>query len=205
MRAPMTAQWLRQQGQEAYVLDGGIAVGRELAGLRDAAPLLLPGVDPLEPEELVKQLHEGHVQLVDLRAGMSYRKAHIDGAVWSIRPRIAGAVCNSAVPVVLIVDDELDVAALAAMDLAAAGVEDVRLLAGGNEAARAAGLPLVSTPDTPADADCIDFLFFTHGRHDGNTEAARQYLAWETALVGQLDEQERASFRIPSPRLRGEG
>jgi rhodanese-related sulfurtransferase len=199
VRAPMTAQWLRQQGQEAYVLDGGIAVGRELAGLRDAAPLHLRGVDPLEPMELVKQLHEGRVQIVDLRAGMSYRKAHIDGAVWSIRPRIAAAVSDPAMPVVLIA--EPDEAALAAMDLADAGVRDVRLLAGGHEVARAAGLPIVSTPDTPGDADCIDFLFFTHGRHDGNPEAARQYLAWETALIGQLDAQERSVFSVSAPRI----
>ena len=41
--------------------------------------------------------------------------------------------------------------------------------------------------DTPADAQRIDFLFFTSGRHEGDRKAARQYLAWETALVAQLD------------------
>jgi hypothetical protein len=35
-----------------------------------------------------------------------------------------------------------------------------------------------------------------HDRHDGNKEAARQYLAWETGLLGQLDPQERAGFLI---------
>ena len=45
-----------------------------------------------------------------------------------------------------------------------------------------------------ADADCIDFLFFTHGRHEGNAEAAAPYLAWEIGLVDQLDAQERGSF-----------
>ena len=73
---------------------------------------------------------------------------------------------------------------------------DVRLLDGGHEAWRAAGLPVVATPDDPADADCIDFLFFTHGRHEGNAEAARQYLAWEIGLIAQLDAQERGVFRI---------
>jgi len=57
----------------------------------------------------------------------------------------------------------------------------------------------VPSPRSPADAECIDFLFFTHGRHDGNAEAARQYLAWEIGLVDQLDAQERAVFRIPEP------
>jgi hypothetical protein len=115
--------------------------------------------------------------------------------VWSIRPRIAAAVPVPAMPVALIAD-EPGVAALAASDLADAGVCDVRLLAGGHEAASAAGLPMVSTPAMPSDADCIDFLFFTDGRHEGNADAARQYLAWEIALVDQLDAQERASFSV---------
>jgi hypothetical protein len=57
----------------------------------------------------------------------------------------------------------------------------------------------VATPDTPADAECIDFLFFTAKRHDGGEagrEASRQYLAWEIGLIDQLDAQERGAFRI---------
>ena len=48
----------------------------------------------------------------------------------------------------------------------------------------------------PPDAECIDYLFFVHDRHAGNREAMKQYLAWETGLLAQLDEQDRASFRI---------
>ena len=195
VRAPMTAQWLRQLGHEAYVLEGGIAAAGKLAGLRDTAPLLLPSPDPIAPGELAERLRDGRLRLIDVRPSMSYRKGHIDGAVWSIRPRIAAAVPDPAMPVALIAD-EPGVAALAALDLAEAGVRDVRLLAGGHEAARAAGLPVVTTPDTPSDADCTDFLFFTHGRHEGNADAARQYLAWEVALVDQLDAQERGSFAV---------
>jgi hypothetical protein len=77
-----------------------------------------------------------------------------------------------------------------------AGVGEVRLLAGGHAAARAAGLPMAASPASPSDAECIDFLFFTAARHDGDAEAARQYLAWETALVGQLAPQERAAFKL---------
>jgi hypothetical protein len=39
-------------------------------------------------------------------------------------------------------------------------------------------------------------LFFTARRHDNDAEAARQYLAWETGLLAQLDDQERGVFRI---------
>jgi 3-mercaptopyruvate sulfurtransferase SseA len=72
------------------------------------------------------------------------------------------------------------------------------MLEGGFEAWRAAGQPVEASPDEPSDARCIDYLFFVHDRHDGNKAAARQYLAWETQLVSQLDERELASFRLPS-------
>jgi hypothetical protein len=57
-------------------------------------------------------------------------------------------------------------------------------------------LPIVATPERPSDADCINFLFFTHDRHVGNAAAARQYLAWERGLLDQLDAQERGAFRV---------
>jgi rhodanese-related sulfurtransferase len=153
----------------------------------------------MAPAELAAGLAEGRVRLLDLRPSMSYRTEHIDGAIWSIRPRLAAAVANrgqSRGQTVVLVADEPAVAAIAAVDLAEAGVGEVRLLAGGHAAARAAGLAVVATPDSPADADCIDFLFFTHDRHSGNAEAARQYLAWELGLVAQLDAQERDVFSL---------
>ena len=66
----------------------------------------------------------------------------------------------------------------------------------GPEAWRAAGHAIVATPDDPPDAERIDHLFFTHDRHEGNRAAAQRYLDWELALVGQLDAQERAEFRV---------
>jgi rhodanese-related sulfurtransferase len=195
VRAPMTAQWLRQLGHAAFVLEGGMAAATRLAGLGDVAAPRVADPASITPHELAERLRDGRVRLIDLRSSMSYRKGHIEGAVWSIRPRIAAAVPDKALGVALIAD-EAGVAALAAMDLAEAGARDVRLLAGGHEAARSAGLPVIATPATPADADCIDFLFFTHGRHEGDAEAARQYLAWEIALVDQMDAQERGSFSV---------
>ena len=126
---------------------------------------------------------------------MTYRAGHIAQARWSIRPLIATAVADMSKTVVLVAD-ERDVAALAALDLARGRLPRHPPAGGRPEAWRAAGLPVVATPDDPPDADCIDFLFFTHGRHEGNAEAARQYLAWEIGLIGQLDAQERGAFRI---------
>jgi hypothetical protein len=87
-----------------------------------------------------------------------------------------------------LIADDPTIARAAALDLHEAGVKSVFLLQGAT--------PTVSTPDDPADADCIDFLFFTHGRHEGSREAALQYLNWEVNLVKELDAAELAAFRI---------
>jgi rhodanese-related sulfurtransferase len=221
VRAPLTAQWLRQLGHEACVLEGGTVAAATLAGLGRAVSPVIPEAEPqarlsgtsrsessaagcriaaISPDEVNARLGDGSLRLIDLRPSVSYRKEHIAGAVWSIRPRIAAAVGYPAVPVALVAD-EADLAELAALDLEEAGIGEVRLLAGGHEAACAAGLPVVATPGTPGDAECIDFLFFTHGRHDGDADAARRYLAWEIGLVGQLDAQERAAFSIATGKL----
>lgn len=194
VRAPMTAQWLRQLGHEAYVLEGGLAAAARLNPPRattsqDRADL--PGITPAELDE---GLGDRGVQFIDLRPSVSYRKEHIDQAVWSIRPRVAASADST--KTVVLVADQPGIASLAALDLAEAGFRDVRRLSGGHEAARAEGLPMVSTPDNPTDADCIDFLFFTHTRHEGDVAAARQYLAWEIGLVDQLDAAERQSFKV---------
>jgi hypothetical protein len=90
---------------------------------------------------------------------------------------------------------EPDVVSLAACDLGESGAH-VLLVQGEEASWRASGLPIVSAPQNPPDADAIDYLFFVHDRHDGNLDAARRYLAWETGLVPQLDEQERGEYRI---------
>jgi rhodanese-related sulfurtransferase len=149
----------------------------------------------MAPAELAEALRQGAAQVIDLRPAMTYRAGHIAQARWSIRPLIAQAVADVSKTVTLVAD-ERGIAGLAALDLAEHGCRDVRLLEGGHEAWRAAGLAIVATPDDPPDARCIDFLFFTHGRHEGNAEAARQYLAWETGLIAQLDTEERGTFRI---------
>jgi hypothetical protein len=126
---------------------------------------------------------------------MTFRKGHIAQARWSIRPRVA-ALARRGIKTTVLAADEPGLAALAALDLAEAGCTDVRLLAGSLADWRHAGLPILATPDQPADEDCIDFLFFAHNRHEGDAGAARQYLAWETGLIDQLDAQERGLFRL---------
>jgi rhodanese-related sulfurtransferase len=191
VRAPVCASWLAQMGHDVYVL-------REGAHAQIAVPPgpqpRLPALRALQPAQLPAFLRDGC--LLDLRASADYRRSHVEGAVWAIRPTIA-LLAAAGKPIALIADDPR-VAQLAAIDLQEAGATDVRLVQGGLPACAAAGLALVATPDVPADSERVDFLFFVHDRHEGNKAAARGYLEWETGLLAQLEALERASFRLPA-------
>lgn len=192
IRALTVASWLRQLGHDASVLDQGLASGLALPA---AAPVSLPALPATSAQALAAGLADGSLAAVDLRPGMQFRQSHIAGTRWSIRPRLAATLAGESRPVVLIADEPA-VAACAAVDLQAQGLK-ASLLEGGLDGWRAAGLPLQASDTNPADSDCIDYLFFVHDRHDGNKEAARQYLAWEVNLIGQLDAQELKAYRFP--------
>jgi rhodanese-related sulfurtransferase len=196
VRAPVIAGWLRQLGHDAYWL-ADPATAASLDWRRNGAGAEPPTLPSISAQEAAAALRAGSATALDLRPGMAHRKGHIAGAVWAIRPRIG--TMQPPVRTIILVADEPAVSALAALDLAETGSSDIRLLAGGYAAWRDAGLPVEASPDRPSDADCIDFLFFTHDRHDGNAEAARQYLAWEIGLLAQLDDQERGVFRLATP------
>ena len=192
VRAPVVASWLAQLGCDAYVLEGGTTA--DLAARPAEAPRL-PSVPRIDAKALERLLDAGTCTVFDLGPGMSFRKAHVPGSRWSTRSRIAAAAQHAKSPVVLVAKDE-DLARAAAIDLAEAGVSDLRILEGGLAAWTAAGHATETSPDSPSDSECIDYLFFVHDRHAGNREAMKQYLAWETGLIAQLDEQDRKLFRV---------
>jgi rhodanese-related sulfurtransferase len=193
VRAPVIAGWLRQLGHEACVLDEAMAAAA-LDWRRPAGTFEPTALRPISVHETAAGLRTGTLEVIDLRASMAYRRGHMAGARWTTRPRLAAGLVRTGT--VAIVADEPALAALAAIDLAEAGSNDVRVISGGYQAWCEAGLPIEASANRPADPDCIDFLFFTHGRHDGDAAAARQYLAWETGLLDQLDAQERSVFRV---------
>jgi len=205
VRAPVVASWLKQLGFDASVMEGGIRA--ELSAQAPARPEL-PSPARISAVELKRLLDEHSASLFDLGPSMRFRQKHIPGSRWSIRSRLVEATGSPAgasathpathETVVLVADDE-DVARAAAIDLLEAGANDVRLLDGGLAAWTAAGYATESSPELPPDSECIDYLFFVHDRHGGNREAMRQYLAWETGLIAQLEEDDRKLFRVGSP------
>jgi len=192
VRAPVVASWLVRMGHDACVLERGTSSA--VRARRESIPL--PDVPGIGVVALVTAIGTGEVAVVDVRPSMAYRKGHVPGSTWAIRPRFRDLLPLIAGKRVVLVAEEPAIAAIAALDLARAGVASIAALAGGFAAWRDAGPPVDATPHVPPDKQCIDYLFFVHDRHDGNKEAARQYLAWETQLLSQLDPLERASYRL---------
>jgi rhodanese-related sulfurtransferase len=192
VRAPVVAAWLKQLGCDVCVLQDGVDAHVEAPA---ATQPELPAVPTIDATTLKVALDAGSCTAVEIGPSMLFRKKHIPKTRWSTRVRIV-ADAKSAHGRIILVCDDPNVAKLAATDLIEAGHHDVVLLEGGFDAWDAAGYPTEASPDVPPDRDCIDYLFFVHDRHAGNREAMKQYLAWETGLIAQLDEQDRKLFQV---------
>jgi len=191
LRAALAAFWLRQLGYETYVLAG---IDEWPADWRLPAGTFEPPHCPALPEvaasDAVTRVQNGDL-LLDLRGSFDYRAGHLAGALWSVRPRLPAAAGRH----VLLAGDA-SITALAAIDLMEGGAASVERIAGDARDWRNAGQALDASPQSPKDAEAIDYLFFVHDRHDGNLDAARRYLAWETGLLGEIDDAERGEYRL---------
>lgn len=191
-RAPMVAAWLALMGHEVAWLEAGrtcwgeiaVAAGRGVAEVTPDVPTL----------EVAAALNSA--QLLDLQPGMAYRQAHLRGARWVNRALLETQLADLDPGVHTVLVGDAGAVACLLPDLKVRGFHRVKWLPLALDTWRSQGIDLVSTPESPADAECIDYLFFVHDRHDGNLEASRRYLAWETGLLAQLDAEERATFAI---------
>lgn len=199
VRATITASWLRQMGHDAHVVrdalsDMPIASGRDEQRLQQAVPML---AQPITAAALEASRRPDRL-VVDLRPSTAHRQGRIPGSVWAIRPRLDRLPLGSASVVTMVADDPR-IARLAAIDLRELTGAPLTCLEGGFDAWRAQGGEVDACSNEPDDASAIDYLFFVHDRHQGNPEASRRYLAWETGLVNQMDEMERAELRPVVP------
>ncbi|MEO1328767.1 MAG: rhodanese-like domain-containing protein [Pseudomonadota bacterium] len=193
IRAAFAAYWLRGMGWDAALLTGPTETATP-----EREPAETFGLARLDAAGLAGAAAEG-ARLIDVRPSAAYRAGHIVGAIWSIRPRLARLADLAGARMAVIGDDE-GVAALAARELLDRGAAEVRFHLGDPDAWAGAGLEIVATPASPTDAERIDHLFFVANRHAGDLDQARAYLAWEKQLTAQIDDQERAVFRLePAP------
>lgn len=193
IRATQTAIWLQCMGWRVAILQGGPPEWATLPQPATADTDVLPVLPSASAKDL-----QGAV-ILDLRASSAYRAGHIAGARWAIRPKLAASLegLDATARLVLVAEHPLIARAFAG-DLPANLQARTSLLAGGPAEWRSAGLDIAATPAQPSDAESIDYLFFVHDRHNGNLAAAQQYLDWETGLIPQLDELEKAGFNLPA-------
>ena len=198
IRAAMTGHWLVQMGWDAYVLKGGLGDATLETGMPAAASLDLPSdVERMAPSDVAAALESGGAIAIDLDISLDYRDAHLPGAIWCNRARLAQCIPNLPKGAKIVLYSEHETRArLAALDVLALTDAPVALLTGGREAWKQAGLPLESSPETPEESDCIDFLFWVHDRHMGNKDSMRGYLAWEEQLPAQIAADGDAAYRI---------
>ncbi len=141
VRAAMTGSWLVQMGwPEVYVLDGGLA-GRQL--VQGTAAATVPEVErakvaTIAPAELKALLDRGEAAVIDLAPSIAYEAGHIPGAWFAVRARLPHSLDRmSQRPVLVLTSPDGRLARLAAADLDG----EARVLTGGTDAWRAAGLP----------------------------------------------------------------
>ncbi len=183
----MTAIWLKGMGHEAVLLDP--ASVKELVRIGEFE-IDISGITLIDANELRSKMD--NATIVDVRSSQDYREGHIEGAVWSIRPKLDQVNVNGDI---IIVASELLTATYALKDLGGEGAISLTE----PDDWKNAGIELVSSPDDPPDEDRIDFLFHTHERHSGNMDHAREYLRWETGLLDQMDDQEKGSLNPLRP------
>lgn len=191
----MVARWLCEMGWEAAYLDADLPAAIASQTPVPGAELLVPALPVLASAHLPALPQRA--AFVDLRPGMIYRNGHIRGARWAIRPGFAAGLRDLAGRPLVLITQDLLLARAAAVDLRDLGHEVLGVIADGPADWERAGFEIEATPDSPADADCIDHLFFVHDRHDGNDQAARRYLEWECDLLSRMDADERRAYRLP--------
>ena len=194
VRAVMTASWLNQMSwDEVYVLEpegeDGFAGWPVESGPR---PRRVLGFEVWR--RTVKEVEGASV--LDLSTSLRFHARHIPGAWWGVRSRLAEARKSLGSPKVLVLTSEDGVLAhLAAPEAAALWPgSDVRVLEGGNTAWFAAGRP-GETGSERATTERDDVWYKPYDHAAGYEKHARDYLAWEVALVEQIRRDPTIRFR----------
>ena len=201
-RAFMTASWLVQAGwPETYVLADPLAgvtleTGESHAVVPGLNRIKLPRVKPAEAQKLIRK----KAGVIDFADSLSYKNGHIPGAWHAIRSRLAQ--CLGKIPAsdgYVVTGDDAALTALSARDLAKLTGKPVVILEGGNEAWRAAGLPLAqgfeNLSTTPDDVFRMPFLW---GHFEEKVEfevAALAYIDWELQLPAQIERAAELKFK----------
>ncbi len=203
VRAAMTASWLAQMGWQVDVVDPLATAAFSETGV--PAPVFPPppAVDEITPAALAALQHETAV--IDITTGVNYSRRHIAGAWFAVRAQLADALDNIPASRRYVLTCASNLLALyAAPELRAlldarvargAPQAEVQVLAGGNAAWFAAGLP-AETGATRLATPMSDRYRRPYEGTDAPAEAMQAYLDWEFGLVAQLGRDGTHHFKV---------
>src|SRR5262245_5503980 len=185
VRAVMTASWLRQMGmRDVFVLvASGDETGWPPATILGTQPAPERGIDCAR---LAALLATGEATVIDLSLSTDYRKAHIPGAWFAVRSRLARALPKIAARGEIVLTSEDGVLAGLAIDEVADLTRlPVSYLRGGNAAWQAAGHPLSQEAHMADEA--VDVWLRPYERASDQEGAMREYLSWEIDLLSRIE------------------
>ncbi len=186
VRAVMTASWLNQMGgNDVYVLDRLDGFDMERGARQPRVPGLRRWQTVREPEGAV----------LDFSTSLRFHHRHIPGAWWVVRSRLGEAREKIQAPNLTLTSDDGVLAHLAAGDVAKLWQgASVRVLEGGNEAWFTRGGTAESGVERATTVR--DDVWYKPYDHSADYEKqARDYLAWEVALVEQIKREPAIRFR----------
>ena len=198
VRATMTASWLIQMGwQDVYVVKDALKSGPLLAGHSSPEVLGLDQVkcSDIAARELKRELDAGNATVIDFDTSLRYRDSHIPGAWFAIRANLADNLKK--IPrskLLVLASPDGIIARLAAREAAQLTQTPIKVLRGGTNSWRAAGLPVETGMTHLADAT-DDVRYRPYDRADKIEEAMKDYLTWEVNLVTQIERDDDVDFR----------
>lgn len=204
LRAALAAIWLHILGYSVCFLP--IEEALKLCNFENSSHLKNKSRQALEDSNYLKKYsakdafdlsRNSNVLLIDSRQSMDYRKAHAKGSRWLIRPKVPKFLKHTDLSnTFILIDDQFDRLQALANELKSNGAVSLGYVYGGMQAWKDENLPIKTSQFSPPDHECIDFLFFTHGRHDGNLADSRLYLEWEKSLIKRLHPHELNAFDL---------
>jgi rhodanese-related sulfurtransferase len=182
VRAIMTASWLNQMGwNDVYVLKD--------PELGEAGPRK-PDIPVIPLWQAVSSI-PSDAAVLDLSTSLRFAKAHIPGAWWGVRSRLAEARAAIGDVASLVVTSEDGMLANLAAPEAAKLFSRVSVLEGGNAAWRGQTESGVERATTTRD----DVWYKPYDHTADYLKHAREYLDWEVALVDQIKRDRTIRFR----------
>ena len=198
VRATMTASWLIQMGwQDVYVVRDALKSGPlqqgqpapEVLGLEQAR------CDYITAHDLKHEVDTGNATVIDFDISLRYRDSHIPGAWFAIRANLEQNLAQIPPANLLVLASPDGITAkLAASEVAQLTQTPIRVLQGGTDSWRAAGLPL-ETGMTRLTDSTDDVRYRPYDRTDNVEEAMKDYLTWEVNLVKQIERDDDVDFR----------